>query len=186
MSQCLKLIICWGCCLRLLVFFEFVDIHSLMDVPWVDNTKISSHVFVSIFRYGDITCLQLGRRMIIMISSPSLVKELIVKQADVTSNRSAPPFFTSVMDYKGTSSTVCHYHYKHDRQDFRGINPRRILIPVFWYSMEIMFGLLNTSLFALFDGRWQGQAYRNCLNLIFRKSLRLCSHKFLLIQVCGF
>eukprot|EP00057_Strongylocentrotus_purpuratus_P030622 XP_782220.1 PREDICTED: cytochrome P450 2C15 [Strongylocentrotus purpuratus] len=64
------------------------------------SNRFGRMIFLS-KRYGDITCLQLGRRMIIMISSPSLVKELIVKQADVTSNRSAPPFFTSVMDYKG-------------------------------------------------------------------------------------
>ncbi|XP_041485753.1 cytochrome P450 2C15-like [Lytechinus variegatus] len=52
-------------------------------------------------RYGDIVCLQLGSKIMTMISSPGLVKELLVKQADVTSNRLPPPFFTHVIDYTG-------------------------------------------------------------------------------------
>nr|XP_054754753.1 cytochrome P450 2C15-like [Lytechinus pictus] len=52
-------------------------------------------------RYGEIYCLRIGSKMFTVISSPSLVKELIVKQADVTSNRIPLPFLAQTMGYTG-------------------------------------------------------------------------------------
>ncbi|XP_072175469.1 cytochrome P450 2J2-like [Diadema setosum] len=52
-------------------------------------------------RYGDLASIRVGKRLLMLIGSPSLVKDLIVKQAEVTSGRSIPPYFSTTMAYKG-------------------------------------------------------------------------------------
>ncbi|XP_072180971.1 cytochrome P450 2U1-like [Diadema setosum] len=64
-----------------------------------ENALLAAAAALAITWYGDIAFLHEGGQRLVFISSPSLVDEVLVKQANLTSGRPKLPIFKNIMDH---------------------------------------------------------------------------------------
>ena len=72
----------------------------LLAPDGVQDGLVLNSVYMVIYRYGDLVFLTLGSKTLLLLSNYQLVQEILIKNADITSNRRIVPVIAQFEEYQ--------------------------------------------------------------------------------------